>query len=152
MKWWLQGIQIKANFYNHTQNFQAGVSDFTASEDGTYHEEIGVDSNSYPYLKDLGSNNLVTGSSTVSSHSYFTNKAIGLYKDGATGVLVGIGRFKVWNANVLQCDLIACYRNSDNVCGFYDKISGNFLVSANSGNFDGVTTDGSSFNGGTISS
>lgn len=67
-------------------------------------------------------------------HSYNNN----LFWNGSNGTRGGTIRYiqRYDSNNVLQFNMLPCYRKADNVAGMYDTISGTFLTnSAASGNF-----------------
>lgn len=43
--------------------------------------------------------------------------------------------FQIYDGETLECDLVPCYRKSDNVIGMYDLVSGNFRTNVGSGTF-----------------
>ena len=59
---------------------------------------------------------------------------------GATGQMDGsISYCKIWKAGVLVRDFIPAIRNSDNVVGMYDTVSGTFYENAGTGDFTAGT-------------
>ena len=42
---------------------------------------------------------------------------------------------KIWNDDILQCNLVPCYRKADNVAGMYDLVTKAFFTNAGTGSF-----------------
>lgn len=63
-------------------------------------------------------------------------KLFGFDNNGSMGVgYVDVAYCKLWDNGVLVRDLIPAKRNSDNVLGMYDTVTGNFLTNAGTGTF-----------------
>lgn len=83
----------------------------------------------------------VTSSGTVSQTAYTMTDNLYLFAQNYKGSprFGGerkISAFKYYDkTNTLICDLVPCYRKSDNVIGMYDLVSGAFFTNAGSGSF-----------------
>lgn len=82
-----------------------------------------------------------TSSGTVSQTAYTMTDNLYLFAQNYKGSprFGGerkISKFQYYDkSNVLKCDLVPCYRKSDNVIGMYDLVTGAFFTNAGSGSF-----------------
>ena len=90
----------------------------------------------------LFANGVQQGNTGTSTSSIDKRVLLGGVVDNAPpGVLYCLERFydgvKIWNGDILVANFIPAKRNSDNVLGMYDLVSGQFFTNQGTGNFVG---------------
>lgn len=82
---------------------------------------------------------IVNGTSrkTFNSYDFTCSDACYIFKanGSGTGIEQKIYSFKIYKNNVLEMDLVPCYRKSDTEIGFYDIVNNQFYINAGTETF-----------------
>ena len=128
------GFAIWANVSSRVRfDFQSNPVVSTAAA-STTNWNIAIKDGVKNYLNDVRENDNESATFTSAYNMYLFAMLSGT--TGATGQMVGsIAYCKIWKAGVLVRDFMPAIRNSDNVVGMYDTVSGTFFTNAGTGTF-----------------
>lgn len=146
-KLWVQGgNSLRFACYNDSSNTEIDTTSLeqssrSATGDKLFHIEFGVNSGGSSYITDLVANTTTLGTTDFRGVANSKGKPLALFRSGGVFGTLPIGRFKCWTGSTLSVDLIPC-KDANNVVGMFDKISGDFLTSADtSKSFVGTALD-----------
>ena len=142
----MSGTQYKWFMGEHDNGarFGLGSGDGSAKRNIAYGGSTNKAADSYfldgqHYFKASTSGVFIDGTKLVNYASFASTSAIYLFNlnlnDTNYCAESRIWRFRHKRSGVLICDLVPCYRKSDNVAGMYDLISGQFFTNAGTGTF-----------------
>lgn len=128
------GFAIWANVSSRVRfDFQSNPVVSTAAA-STTNWNIAIKDGVKNYLNDVRENDNESATFTSAYNMYLFAMLSGT--TGATGQMVGsIAYCKIWKAGVLVRDFMPAIRNSDNVVGMYDTVSGTFFENQGTGVF-----------------
>lgn len=123
----------------------SGVFDLALGEDSLGSEAV-IQNRRYNFVMDTTvspATLVIDGGTTITNgHSYNTELNMYLFAANIAGVAsfggatpIRIYYAKIWEGNTLVRDFVPARRNSDNVLGMYDTVSGQFLTNQGTGDF-----------------
>ena len=116
-------------FYTNTKSYNPRV---------TFSNSLRISDNQR-YLISMDYNNATANGTEYNYNSYYlgttNNTTIKLFHEGQVSTKVSIYSCVVYDNDVLILDLIPARRDSDNVVGMFDTVSGTFFTNSGTGNF-----------------